>query len=307
MTVRRFGSIEVELSNTDKVLFPDANLTKGDLIDYYDEIAEIMLPHARGRPLTLQRFPDGIQSEGFFQQRRSEHFPDWIDSARLPRAAGKDEGEPVEHVTAEKRATLVYLANQGVITLHGWLSRLPEPKHPDRLIFDLDPPGEDFAPVRSAAAQVAELMEAIGLSPHVMTTGSRGLHVVAPIRAEHRFDHVRELAVDMARTLADAHPDSLTTEQRKDKRRGRLYLDVMRNAYGQTAVLPYTVRARTGAPVATPLDWDEVTDRNLDARSYTLENVFRRLGQKPDPWADIARHAAGVDRAREALKELAED
>jgi bifunctional non-homologous end joining protein LigD len=197
----------------------------------------------------------------------------------------------------------VYLANQAAITLHGWLSRLPEPERPDRLIFDLDPPDEDFEPVRKAADQVRGLMEVVGLSPHVMTTGSRGLHVVAPIRPEHPFDHVREFAAEMAGALAHAHSGQLTTEQRRDKRGGRLYLDVMRNAYGQTAVLPYSVRARPGAPVATPLDWDELTRTEIGPRSYTLENVLRRLGQKPDPWADIARHAAGIDRAWKVLRE----
>jgi bifunctional non-homologous end joining protein LigD len=205
-------------------------------------------------------------------------------------------------VLCNNTATLVYLANQGVLTLHGWLSLADRPRHPDRLIFDLDPPDDDFAAVRYAARRVGELMEAIGLTPHVMTTGSRGLHVLAPLDAETHFDAVRDLARTMADHLAEQHPDRLTVEQRKDKRKDRLYLDVMRNAYGQTAVVPYSLRAKPGAPVATPLDWDELDRSDLGPRSYDLRSVHQRLAQKDDPWKNIRPHAASARLARERLE-----
>lgn len=302
MSVESFGRYSVELSNLDKALFPDSGITKGDLIDYYREIAEVMIPHLRDRPLTLHRFPDGIDAGGFYQQERSEHFPDWIMTRRTPRADGEDDnGGPVEHVLGNNRATLVYLANQATITLHGWLSRAPRISKPDRLIFDLDPPDEDFDAVRAAAGRVVELMQRLGMNPYAMTTGSRGLHVLAPLRPESDFDETRELAKDMADCLAYRHPDELTVEQRKNKRRGRIYLDVMRNAYAQTSVMPYAVRAQPGAPVATPLELAEVQDPELGPRRWHLGNVRRRLGQKGDPWSDIQRHATAIRSARRKL------
>ncbi|MDX1609537.1 MAG: non-homologous end-joining DNA ligase [Halofilum sp. (in: g-proteobacteria)] len=299
MTRIRIGGHEIELKNRDKVLFPDAGITKGDVIEYYRDVAELMLPHLRARPLTLQRFPDGIGKDGFYQQERSDYFPGWLGGVRLERAGGK--GDSVHHIVCNDEASLVYLANQGTIALHGWLAVAERPHHPDRIVFDLDPPGDDFDPVRDAARQVADLMREIGLTPYPMTTGSRGVHVVAPLDGGSGFDAVRALARDMAERLAEAHPRALTTAQRKDQRRGRLYLDVMRNAYGQTAVQPYSLRARPGAPVATPLAWEELGRRELGPRSYDLGNLRRRLAQKEDPWADMGRHRVSAARARERL------
>lgn len=305
MTTERFGRYSVELSNTEKVLFPDGGITKGDLIQYYRKVSEVMLPHLEDRPLTLHRFPDGLSEDGFYQQNASDYFPDWIATEKAPRSGKK--GGSVNHVLCNNQATLVYLANQAAITLHGWASRVPRLHEPDRLIFDLDPSAEGFAAVRRAARQVAELMEDVGLSPFVMTTGSRGLHVVAPLRRDADFDEVRALAREMAGILAARHEDSLTVEQRKNKRRGRIYLDVMRNAYGQTAVMPYTVRALPGAPVATPLSLDELGDAKLAPQRWNIGNISRRLGQKKDPWRAIGRHAASTERARRALDALSND
>ena len=291
------GGRDLELKNLEKTFFPESGITKGEVIDYYRDVAETMLPHMQQRALTLQRFPDGIGEEGFYQQERSDHFPDWMDGVNLERAGG--EGEPVHHILCNDEAALAYLANQGVITFHGWLSTVERPDRPDRLVFDLDPPDGRFAIVRDAARTVAELMRELGMTPYVMTTGSRGLHVVAPLDASASFDTVRALARDMAERLARLYPDELTTAQRKDKREGRLYLDVMRNAYGQTAVVPYSLRAREGAPVATPLDWDELGRSDLGPRDYCLGNLRKRLGQKADPWADFKRHGVSAGKVRE--------
>lgn len=299
----RFGGHEFELSNQDKVLFPDAGITKGDMIDYYSDCAEWVVRHAQDRPLTLHRFPDGIDTDGFYQQDRSAYFPEWIESVAVPRSSG--EGQ-VDHVLCNNQATLVYLANQAAITLHGWLSRTPRLSCPDRLIFDLDPTSDDFSEVVTAARQVREAMEAVDLTPYVMTTGSRGLHVLAPLDGKEDFDTVRAFARDLAGYLSEQYPDTLTTAQRKDKRKGRLYLDVMRNAQGQTAVLPYVVRAKPGAPVATPLDWEELGGKNMHSQRYTLQNIRRRLAQKDDPWADLARHGRSAAAAQKALDRLRE-
>ena len=300
----KIGAHDIELERTDKVFFPDTGITKGDLIDYYRDIAEIMLPHLRDRPLALERFPDGIEEEGFFQQDRPDYFPDWIDYVKTARRDTREKKDPVEHVICESEACLAYLANQGVITLHGWLARAPAIDKPDKLMFDLDPPGDDFGAVRQAARRVADLMRELGLNPYLMTTGSRGLHVMAPLNREAGFDTVREFATAMAGHLADRYPDDLTTEQRKASRKGRVYLDVMRNAYGQTTVVPYTVRARPAAPVATPLSWDELDRGDLVSQTYTLENIGRRLGQIDDPWSQVPREGRGLEDARDALARL---
>jgi len=288
----------ISLSHPNKVLFPEDGLTKADLADYYQRVAPMMLPHLRGRALTLHRFPDGIGANGFYQQNRSDHFPPWLPAARLEH--GGDTGE-VTHILCQRAADLVYLAGQGTLTLHAWLSQVRRPRRPDQLVFDLDPPGDDFEPVRRAAWQVGDAMRDAGLTPFVKTTGSRGLHVVVPLHPGADFDRVRRACQCLADHLAARHPDTLTTEQRKSKRRGRLYLDLMRNVFGQTAVAPYAVRAKPGAPVATPLDWNELSDTTIGPRRYTLGNIFRRLGQKADPWANMAREAADIGKLETAL------
>jgi bifunctional non-homologous end joining protein LigD len=290
----------IELSNTGKVLFARAGLTKGDLIDYYHRIAPVMLPHIADRPLSLQRFPDGIEADGFMQKNASDYFPPWIRRAHLAK-----EGGAVDYVVAGDAATLVYLANQAAVTLHTGLARVDRSDHPDRLVIDLDPSKDDFAEVKRGARAVRELIAATGLVPFVQTTGSRGLHVWAPLNRSATFDEVRRFAAELAERLVARAPDRFTTAQRKAGRAARLFLDVGRNAYGQTAVAPYSVRARPEAPVATPLDWSELDDPALRPRRYTITNLFRRLGQKPDPWAEIDRHARPLREAAERLAALA--
>ncbi|HUH00564.1 MAG TPA: non-homologous end-joining DNA ligase [Kofleriaceae bacterium] len=289
---------EIGLTHTEKVLFPEASLTKGDLIAYYRRIAPVMLPHLAGRPLSLQRYPDGITAAGFMQKNASDYFPDWVERASL----AKQDGE-VQHVIARDAATLVYLANQAAITLHVGLSRVDRIDQPDRLVIDFDPSDDDFAKVKRAAKRARQLLEAVGLVPFVQTTGSRGLHVWVPLERKEGFDEVRAFAGEIAARLVAQSPDELTTEQRKAARGDRVYVDVARNAYAQTAAAPYTVRARPTAPVATPLEWDELGDRALTPDRYTIGNLFRRLGQRPDPWREMARHAQPLEAARARLAE----
>ncbi len=277
----------IELSNENKVFFPDCGITKGDVVDYYRRIAPSILPHLRGRPVSMQRFPDGIGEAGFFQKDLPDHFPAWFKSAELPKESGS-----VHYALVEDPASLVYLANQGALTLHAGLSRIDDPDRPDRLIFDLDPSDDDFAKVQQAARAMRQALEAEDLPCFVQTTGSRGLHVVVPLRREAGFDQVRAFAQELTRRLARDDPDALTVEQRKNKRGDRVFLDYLRNAYGQTAVAPYSLRARPGAPCATPLTWEEALAGDMRPDKYGLRNIFRRLAQIEDPWAGIGRHGA---------------
>jgi bifunctional non-homologous end joining protein LigD len=300
--MRRPGAPLVKVSKPEKVLFPDDGITKGDLAAYYERVARQMLRHIKDRPISMQRFPDGIAKHGFFHKEVPDHFPDWIKRVTVRKRNGT-----VTHAVACNADTLVYLADQACITPHVWLSRADEIEQPDRMVFDLDPSNGSFGEVRRAARSLGELLDGLGLASFAMTTGSRGLHVWVPLRRQAGFDEVRTFARDVARVMVLRAPDHLTLEARKQKRAGRLLIDIMRNGYAQTAVAPYAVRPRTGAPVATPLRWRELSDSSLRPDKYTLRNIGRRLSRVGDPWEEMARHANGLGPARRRLDKLLVD
>jgi len=304
MGTRRFGRYRVETSNEDKLLFPGDGITKGALIAYYERVADRLLPHLRGRPLTLERYPDGIEGVGFYQKRAEAPLPPWMTTARV---ALRTREESQELVVCDNRASLAFLANRACITLHPWLSRVDTPDHPDMLVFDLDPSGSGFEAVRQAALRVRDLLESLGAPSFVKLTGSRGVHVVVPLDRKADFDAVRGFARDAASLLARRHPDLLTVEQRKQKRGERVYLDVARNAYGQTLVAPWSVRALPGAPVAAPIPWRALERGSVGPRDYTVPNLFRRVARRRDPWLGMGRRARSLAPLREGLRRIARD
>jgi bifunctional non-homologous end joining protein LigD len=280
---------DIKLSHPDKVLFPDDGITKADLAAYYAGVGEWMLPHLRDRPLNLWRWNAGIDGQRVVQQDIPKGAPDWVARVETPRRKGGTNC----HVLCQDADTLRWLSNQNCITPHVWTARRDRLDRPDRLVFDLDPEeGSAFALVREAALAVGERLREAGLQPFAMTTGSKGVHVVAPLKRTRDSAWVRERARELGAEVAEGSPDTLTTEWRKNKRGGRILVDTARNTYGQTVVAPYAVRALPGAPVATPLAWEELSDPELSARSWTLNTVGRRLADRGDPWGDIARHAA---------------
>lgn len=291
--------MKVEVSKPDKVLFEDGGVTKADLARYYERVAEVMVPHLRDRPVAMHRFPDGIEAGGFFHKDVPEHFPDWVERVEV-----KKEDGSVTHAVVCDADTLVYLADQATITPHVWLSRADRLERPDRMVFDLDPSRNDFGAVRRAARELGALLDEVGLPRYAMATGPRGVHVWVPLRREHGFDEVRSFARELAETLEERFPDLVTTAQRKAKRGGRILVDVMRNAYAQTAVPPYAVRPRPGAPIATPLEWDELGDSKLRPDRWRVGNVFRRLARRAAPWAEIDSAAASLGPARRELDRL---
>jgi bifunctional non-homologous end joining protein LigD len=292
------GRRRVQISRPGKPLFP-CGITKLELADYYERVAAVMLPHLTGRPLNLERYPDGIDGERIMQQRAGRYFPPWIRRVRVAKRGGS-----VEHVVAADAATLVYLAGQACITLHSWLSRKDVLERPDRLIFDLDPSVDQPAQVRKAARTMVELLRELGLEPCVMTTGSRGYHVTVPLRRKDEFDEVRAFAREVAALASRREPRIFTTEQRKAKRDGRILIDVMRNTYAHSAVAPYAVRARRGAPVATPLHLEELHDAATRADRWTLHTVLGRIERDGgDPWHQIPRQAQSLLAARRRLAE----
>ena len=290
----RVGGRSITVTNSDRVVFPDDGVTKGEIVEHYRRVASVMLPHVRGRPVMLQRTVD-IRRPAIYQKAIPSHFPAWIDRVTVPKVGGT-----VTHVVCDDAASLVYIANQGSLTPHVWLSRMDHVDRPDRMIIDLDPGSGGTDDARFAAHAARRLLTDAGLVPFLMATGSRGYHIVAPLRPAATFDEVRSVVDGLAEALVREAPDRLTTEFYKEKRQGRLYLDCARNAWAQTAVPPYAIRPRPGAPVAVPLAWDELDTTEPDA--WTVRTIADRLKQTPDPWAGIARHARSLAETRRWLE-----
>jgi bifunctional non-homologous end joining protein LigD len=288
---------EVGITRPEKVLFPEDGITKGDLIRYYQRISPWMLPHLEGRPLALQRFPDGIDKPGFFQKAAAAYYPAWIKKVTVQKVGGT-----VKHVVCDDAATLVYLANQACVTPHIWLSRVDKLQFPDQMVFDFDPSTVDFAAVVDAVLLLKRILDDLELPAFIKATGSRGLHVAVPLNREQDFDAVRAFARRVAEIIVAQDPSRYTIEQYKSKRRGRVFIDVNRTAYAQTAVAAYAVRARNGAPVSVPLAWSELRKKGLRPDGSTMRNVFERLDRSDDPWKDFWRHAASLDKAGRKLE-----
>ena len=303
---RKVGRKTIALPNPEKVLFRCDGITVRDLVRYYRGVAGQMLPLLRDRPVSMTRFPDGSTAPGIVQRCVPAYFPGWIARAQIHTEDG-----PLEQVICDKPATLMYLAGQGCIELHCFLSRLGQIHEPDQLIFDLHPPDDHrFDDVRVSALRLGELLsDELRLPAFVKTTGGDGLQVHVPLTENEEFDAAREFARQVTELLAVRNPDLVTTEQRTDKRGPRIYTGIMRNAYAQLAVAPYSVRARPGAPVATPLAWDEVEDKGLSPDQFMLRTLPDRIRESrpaAGPWAGMARRRTGLARARAALRRLAD-
>ena len=287
---------EIEISRPEKVLFPDDGITKGELIEYYARIAPRMLPHLRDRPLTLERYPNGIGTKRFFQKEVSSYFPEWIRRVTVPKVGGS-----VTHVVCNDTPTLVYLANQACVTPHIFLSRIDKLQVPDQLVFDLDHQGDDFTPVRSTARAFQRLLSDLKLPAFVKTTGSRGLHVAVPLQRRETYDSVREFARELAGIIVQEAPAERTMEALKAKRGGRVFIDTNRNGYAQLVAPAFAVRARRGAPVSVPVEWSELDDPKLRPNGITIRNIFDRLDRAGDPWTDFFRRGVTLAKARKKL------
>jgi bifunctional non-homologous end joining protein LigD len=290
----------IAISNPDKELYPDEALTKSDVIEHYRQVADAMLPHLIGRPLSLRRFPDGIGHDGFFQKEASDFFPEWLEVVEVPR---REDGTSMHQVVCRDEADLVYLANLATLEFHIWPSTMSALDNPDRLVIDIDPPnGTLVGELRDVARRLRDLVGRIGLTPYVQATGGRGFHVVAPLDASAGYDDVRDLARGVADQVAADDPDRLTTAIRKESRGDQIFLDVNRNGYGQTFIAPYSLRSRPGAPIATPLDWSELG--KAEPSGFDLTRIRRRLAQRADPWRGIGEHAGATTTAIDMLEKL---
>jgi bifunctional non-homologous end joining protein LigD len=286
----------IECTSTDRIVFPDVGVTKGDVIEYYSDMADVMLPELRDRPLSMERFTKGLEGGGFFQKHVQKHYPAWIDRTTLRHKT------VVTYPVCNSAAALVYFANQGALALHVTTSRVATPEKPDIIVFDLDPPEGGFEMVRKTALIVRDALKAVGLPAFVKTTGSKGLHVVSPLDGKDDFETVSALGHELGKQLETEHPDLITFEFYKKDRKGRLYFDVMRNAPGATFVAPYSLRGKPTAPVSAPIEWDELSDKSLRADKLTLQNVREHLAKHGDPWKGLRKKLGSATKALSKLR-----
>jgi len=286
MTAR--AAAAVTITHPEKVLFPDDGITKGDVAAYYADVTAILLPHVRRRPVTMERFPSGIDGKGFLQKNVVKGFPAWLERAELPKKDGT-----VFYPLANDARALQWMANQNTVTLHVWPSRMPEVGKPDVCVFDLDPPGDDPKPLRIAALGLRDLLAERKLPAVVKTSGSKGFHIVVPLKRTPAGT-VSRVAHEIAIELVARLPKVVTLEFSKADRAGRILIDIGRNRPGATMAAAYTVRARPGAPVSAPCTWDEIDSGAVGPRTFTLRTMADRLSAVGDLWKDLARRGVAL-------------
>jgi len=297
--VLKRGGRELRFSNLDKPFWSELGITKGDLIAYYRDVAEVLVPHLRGRPFTMKRYPDGWQGKFFFQKQAPSHMPEWIPRTSQP-ASTREGKKIIDYAVVNDDLALMWMANMGCIDLHAWSSRIDKPERPDWVMFDLDPSeGATFEDVVEVARLVKDTLELLELESCPKTSGSRGIHVLVPVARRHSFSQAREFASIVGSALERAHPGLVTTQWSKAKRKGVL-VDANQNRPGATNAMVYSVRPRAGARVSTPLRWDEVK-AGLDPAGFTMEAVLDRVARHGDLFAGAL---AGKQSLSAALKSL---
>lgn len=259
----------VEITHPDKIIFPDKKISKGNVATYYERVAHLILPFLRDRPLTLHRFPGGIGQSGFYQKNASDYFPDFIKRVEVETEEGTN-----TQILCNNKKSLLYLVNQNTLAFHIWLSKKDKLRQPDKVVFDMDPPENSFEKVREAARLFRNFLEKKQKKPQLMTTGQSGFHVYYKIRRGKDFDQLKQEVRDMAEEMAASHPDLLTTHVRKDQRKGKIFVDYLRNSYAQTAVCPYSLRPNQSAGIAAPISWKEL-DSIEAADSISYSTMFQ--------------------------------
>jgi bifunctional non-homologous end joining protein LigD len=298
----RVGRDVVPLTHLERVYWPEDGYTKGDLVRYYDEIAPTILPYLKDRPLIMKRYPAGIRGP-FFHQHDVNEVPEFVRTATLEVEGG---GHTVDYVVGTGRATLLYMANLGAVERHPFHSRVGNLDCPDWMVFDLDPgEGVEFETICQLAVWVREVLTRLGLEGYPKTSGSRGLHIYVPFRAEYDYGPVAELAERVATVVAREHAEVATVERSlKKRKRGQIYVDHMQNAKGKSVVAPYSVRPRPGATVSAPLEWGEVERQKISPRDFTIKNILRRVGRKGDLFKPALAGRQRLDEAFEAAREM---
>jgi bifunctional non-homologous end joining protein LigD len=287
------------ITHPEKILFPDDDITKGELASYYEAIAPVMVPHIRRRPVTMERYHRGIAAPGFFQKDVSKGFPEWLKRVEVP----KNEGV-VNHPIVTDARSLLWLANQNSITIHVWPSRAPNLYKPDICVFDLDPSRDDLEMLCRAALDLRALLEELGLPSWIKTTGSKGFHIAVPLDGKAGFPIVARFAHRVGKFLVARDPENLTREFHKVDRAGRILVDTGRNDYSATFAAAYTVRARPHAPVSAPCTWEEVERGEVAPTSFTIRNMAERIAKVGDLWADLLKTKRSLRLPMERLEKM---
>jgi bifunctional non-homologous end joining protein LigD len=296
----KVGSRVVTLTNLDKVYWPDAGFTKGDLIKYYFEVSKYILPYLKDRPLIMKRYPNGIAG-GSFHQHDVNEAPDYVRTETLD----VEEGHEVDYIVGDDTATLLYMANLGAIERHPWHSRVRNIDRPDWFVFDLDPQGVEWKEICDVAISCKEILGRLGLDSYAKTSGSRGIHIYVPVKPVYSYEQVAEFAERVARLVVDENPDVATIERSlKKRKKARIYVDHMQNARGKSVVSPYSVRPKPGATVSAPLDWKEVKGRKVTIEDFTIRNMTKRLKRRGDLFKAVLTNKQSLERAVEKLDDL---
>jgi bifunctional non-homologous end joining protein LigD len=285
------------ISHPEKLLFPEDGITKGELAAYYQAVAPVIVPHLRARPLTMERYPNGIGAKGFIQKDVSRGFPEWLERIEVPKKGGV-----VHHALINDTRSLLWMANQNTVTPHVWTSRAPRVQYPDICVFDLDPSEDDADTLRDVALSLRDFLGGLGLASWVKTSGSKGFHIVAPLDGTARMGDVARFANAVGSALVARDPNRLTQEFSKADRGRRIYVDTGRNGYSATFAAPYAVRPKRGAPVSAPVTWEEVERGDAGPQSFTLKNIPARIAAIGDVWADLAGHGQSIEDAAAALR-----
>lgn len=274
----------IHVSNPDRELWPGDGLLKYDLIRYYLEAAPYLLPHLRNRPLVVQRFPKGIDREGFYQKNAPAGAPAWLQ--RCPVEHG--EGKIIEYLMVDSAEALIWLGNQACLELHPWLSRVGSLDHPDFVVFDLDPmEWSTFSDICTAAVAIKELLQELKLKCYPKLSGATGMQLYLPVEPCYGYRQTRAFAEEICRRVHRVYPDLTTLERKKEKRGGKLYLDYLQNGRGKTLAAPYSPRPLPGAPVSVPLTWEEVAGEAVKRGEFTVKNILVRLKERGDLFAPV--------------------
>jgi bifunctional non-homologous end joining protein LigD len=293
---------DVKLTSADRVLFPDDGVTKGDVFEYYRAAAPALIPHLRDRPFTMKRYPHGIDGEAFFQKQAPKHLPPWIPTRQFrthPREGGS---RLVDFALVNSVEAVLFMVQNNCIDMNAWYSRVDKPDRPDFVLFDLDPPDDGFALAIEVAHLIRELLDELGLPGYVKTSGADGIHVVAPITRRSTFEQTYHFAERASRLLEERHPGKVTTEWLKKKRQGVL-VDHRQNGWGKTIASVYSVRPKPGAPVSTPLRWDELAD-DVRPRDFSLQKALDRVKAHGDLFAPVLENPRPLAAAQRALDAL---
>jgi bifunctional non-homologous end joining protein LigD len=286
------------ISHPEKVLFPEDGITKGELAGYYESIAPVMLPHIRGRPVTMERYPAGIGKQGFWQKDVSKGFPEWLERVAVPKKDGT-----VHHPLITDTRALLWVANQNTITPHVWVSRAPNLYAPDVCVFDLDPSDDgELDVLRSVALALRDLLKELGLSSWVKTSGSKGFHIVLSLDGTSTTNDVDSFANTVGALLVRRDPQRLTQEFHKVDRKGRILVDTGRNGYSATFAAAYAVRAKRGAPVSAPCTWGEIEAGRVGPRSFTLRTMADRIAAVGDLWSEMGQRRDSLGDAAQQLR-----